>query len=356
MPSETWMLYGANGFSGKLIAHLAAERGHSPILAGRRAEAIVPLARKYGFDYRVFDLNDKATLEAELKRIDIIALAAGPFEYTSRPVIDACIATKTHYLDITGEISVFEAIHRRNDELSKAGVVAIPGVGFDVVPTDCLAKALAEALPDGLTLELAFTGAGGMSKGTTKTMLLNVGDGGAIRENGEIVRVPAAWRVKDVDFPHGRRTVMSIPWGDVSTAFYSTGIPNIVAYTGVPPRSAKMIKRMRPLLPITKVASVRSVLNRYIDRRVDGPNQDVLENGRTYVWAKVVTPDGRSIEGTAITPNGYTLTASSTVAAVEKLQTGDFGPGALTPSVAFGASYLSHLPGCEMQLGEIQKP
>ena len=137
--SGTWMIYGANGYTGRLAARLAKDRHLGPVLAGRHAEPIKQLAHELGCEARVFDLADAASAATHLAGVRAVLHCAGPFSATSRPMLDACLRAGAHYLDITGEIAVFEAIHSRRQEVSDAGIVAIPGVGFDVVPTDCLA-------------------------------------------------------------------------------------------------------------------------------------------------------------------------------------------------------------------------
>ncbi len=170
---------------------------------------------------------------------------------TSRPMVDACLAAGVGYLDITGEIAVFESVLARGAEAERAGVVLLPGIGFDVVPTDCLALALKERLPDATHLDLAFVAeGGGWSRGTLATMIESLPHAGAMRRNGRIVPLPLAAEAMEIDLPIGRRTVMSIAWGDVSTAFYTTGIANIRTFTGVPASTVRRLRRMRPLLPL----------------------------------------------------------------------------------------------------------
>ena len=151
-------------------------------------------------------------------------------------MLAACLLTGTHYLDITGEIAVFEDIHSRHQELSDAGIVAIPGVGFDVVPTDCLAAMLKRELPSATHLKLAFKSRyGKLSPGTPKTMVEGAPEGGRIRQNGRIVKVPPVHKVETIAFTESiSTTAVTIPWGDVATAYYSTGIPNIEVFVGVP--------------------------------------------------------------------------------------------------------------------------
>ena len=195
-----FLIYGANGYTGELITRFAVERGMSPILAGRNAIAVEALAKKHHLEYRVFGLNEKDRLDAALREVDMVLHCAGPFSLTSRPMVEACLRNKKHYTDITGEIAVFEGTAALDNRAKEAGVMLMPGVGFDVVPSDCLAKHLKDRLPTANRLSLAFYGMGRLSHGTQATMTMNVGRGGAIRKDGKITPVPAAWKTREIDF------------------------------------------------------------------------------------------------------------------------------------------------------------
>ena len=200
----TWMVYGANGYTGQLIAEVAKERGEMPVLAGRSADKVRALAGKLGLPWRAFDLE-----RPDLRDVSLVLHCAGPFSATSRPMIDACLSARAHYLDITGEVEVFEAAFERDAEARGRGVVLLPGVGFDVVPSDCLAALLARELPSATRLELAFAPLGRASPGTLKTSIEALPRGGLVRRGGKLVRVPAAYEVREIPFADKRRTAHS---------------------------------------------------------------------------------------------------------------------------------------------------
>lgn len=342
----SWLIYGANGYTGELCARAAVARGLEPVLAGRNAAAVGALASELGLEHRSFGLDDRAAVRDGLAGADLVLHCAGPFVRTSRPMVEACLATGTHYLDITGEIAVFEACARRHPEAEAAGIVLLPGVGFDVVPTDCLAARLAEALPGASHLELAFHSDGGsISRGTLKTMIESLPYAGAVRENGKIRPVRAAFDTKKIDFSCGSRWAMTIAWGDVSTAFRSTGIPNIRVYNGAPPSAIRRMKRIRPLLPIAGLTPVKRLLQWWVGRTVTGPDAEVRRRARVYLWGQVEDPGGRSVSATFDTPEGYAFTAQSSVEAVTRLLEGEPAGGALTPSLAFGPGFAESLEG-----------
>ena len=344
------LIYGANGYTGQLIVDECLRRGLRPVLAGRRAESLVPMAAQHSLEVRVAVLDDPAALTAALAGVRVVLHCAGPFFRTSAPMVKACLAQGVHYLDITGEIAVFEACRRKHDEAGAAGVVVMPGVGFDVVPTDCLAARLAERVPDAQLLELAFAGGGGFSRGTLKTMVLGSPQGGAIRRDGRITKVPAGWRSQSIPFRDKRRNAVTIPWGDVSTAFWSTKIPNIHTYLALPPSAVRSMKLMRLVSPVLGVAAIQRFVERQIDLRVSGPSAALRATARMHVWGRVTHADGRAIEGTAEVPEGYRLTAMSAVEAAMRVLDAPPAAGYHTPSSAFGAGFLESLPECDVVL------
>ncbi|MGI9077760.1 MAG: saccharopine dehydrogenase family protein [Gemmatimonadaceae bacterium] len=344
-----WLLYGANGYTGELIAAEAVARGMRPVLAGRRAGVIVPLAERLGLAYSIFELGSPDEIAAQLDGFGAILLAAGPFSATSAPVVEACLRARVHYLDITGEIAVFEHCAKQNDRAVQAGTIILPGVGFDVVPSDCLAASLAGKLPAATHLELAFAG-GSISKGTARTMLEGLGLGGAIRENGRIRRVPIAWRTARVSFRDKKRNAVSIPWGDVSTAYRSTGIPNIIVYAAAPRTQVVLMRSLRYIAPILKWNAVRRRLARLIESRVSGPSPEMRAAARTHLWGKVSNSSGAAVEGTLETPEAYRLTATAAVECMRRVLQGGIAPGVHTPSTAFGANFITELPRCDLRI------
>lgn len=346
----TWILYGANGYTGELIAEAAVARGERPILAGRRADAIAPIAERLGLEHRIFELGSAERIAEQLDDVDAILLCAGPFASTSAAVVEACLATATHYLDITGEIAVFEACHARSPDAVSAGCVIMPGVGFDVVPTDCLAASLSEALPGAESLELAFHGVGSPSKGTAKTMVEGIPNGGAIRRDGRIQEVPLAWKTAEIPFRDRARTAVTIPWGDVSTAYYSTGIPDISVYMASPPNMIRGMKLARPFRKVLGAAPVQRLLKKAIDARVTGPDESTRTDGHSQLWGRV-TRDDQSVEGTLVTPEGYQLTVMTALESVIRVAGGQVDAGAKTPAMAFGSRYIEEFEGCDLQIG-----
>lgn len=345
--SNNFIIYGANGYTGELITRFAAERGLRPILAGRNETKISELAGKYGFEYRVFSLDDAAKLDATLREVDLVLHCAGPFSITSLPMVRACLRNRKHYTDITGEISVFETCAAMDKKAVEAGVMVMPGVGFDVVPSDCLAKHLKDRLPSATHLSLAFYGMGKLSHGTAATMTMNVGKGGAIRKDGKITSVTAAWKTREINFGQVTKTGVTIPWGDVSTAYYSTGIPNIEVFTVVPPSNLKMMKMSRYLGWLLATGPFQSYLQKKIPP--GGPSDREREKGKTLMWGTASDADGNCVETRQQGPEGYTMTAIAALNIAEKILAGNFQPGYQTPAKAYGADLVLEIDGVVRQ-------
>ncbi|HEX5758438.1 MAG TPA: saccharopine dehydrogenase NADP-binding domain-containing protein [Thermoanaerobaculia bacterium] len=341
-----WLLYGANGYTGELAAREAARRGLSPVLAGRNAPAVAALAAELGLPHRAFALDDPGAIRRGLDGVAAVLHCAGPFVRTSARMVSVCLATGVHYLDITGEIAVFEAVLAARDAARRARVVLLPGAGFDVVPSDCLAARLAEALPGAVELVLAFYGEGAaMSRGTLKTMIESFPHAGAVRREGRIVPVPLAWDAREIPFAPGPRWAMTIPWGDVATAYHSTGIPNIRVYSGAPPKAIRRARLARPLLPLLGLGPIKRLLQRRVERTVTGPGEKARARGRVHLWGEVRDAAGAAVTGTLETPEAYAFTAVSAVECAERVAAGRVEPGAWTPSQAFGWRFVTELPG-----------
>ena len=344
---KTFLLYGANGYTGELIVRHAAERGLKLILAGRNEAKIKEIAEKFNLPFRVFSLEETEKLDAALQETEFALHCAGPFSLTSEPMVEACLRNKKHYLDITGEIAVFEAMAARNRQAEEAGIMIMPGVGFDVVPSDCLARHLKNRLPTAINLTLAFYGLGKVSHGTQATMLMNIGSGGAIRRDGEIVSVPAAWKTREIDFGEFTKTGVTIPWGDVATAFYSTGIPNIEVYTVVPDSNLKMLELTRYVGGFLAAKPVQSFLQKLIP--AGGPSDAEREKGKTYLWGEASDENGNKAVSRLFAPEGYTVTALTALKIAEKILNGNFRKGFQTPAKAFGADLILEIEGVSRQ-------
>jgi short subunit dehydrogenase-like uncharacterized protein len=339
-----WMIYGANGYTGRLIAEEARRRGMTPVLAGR-SEAVVRLARELGFEARRFGLSSVEEAASGLREISAVLHCAGPFSATSRPMLEACLRTGTHYLDITGEVAVFESVFERDRELKSAGVTAIPGVGFDVVPTDTVARLLKDRLPDATRLKLAWKAEGSFSPGTFRTMMEGLSQGAIVRKDGNLVRVPMGSKSIRAPFGGAPENAILIAWGDVATAFHTTGIPDIEVYIA---GSRAAALGMRGLGLLARSEAIVRMAKRAAPRIAPGPSERVRERARVFIWGEARNAAGKAVTQRLSTPEGYRFTALSSLAAVDRLLSSPPPAGALTPVMAFGPDFIRSIPGVEI--------
>lgn len=340
-----WLLYGANGYTGRLVAAEAVRRGLAPVLAGRNGPALEALGRELGLPVRVFALEDPAGVAAGLRGMALVLHCAGPFSATSSPMLAGCLAAGTHYLDITGEIDVFAACHARDAAARARGIVVLPGAGFDVVPTDGVAGLLKRALPDATSLVLGFEAGGGASPGTTRTGVEGLAAGGRVRRGGALVPVPLAWRTRTFDRDGQARCAMTIPWGDLYTAWVSTGIPDIETYLVASPRAIAAARRMNWLRPVLAWPPVVRYLQRRVDARVRGPSAATRARTGARIWGEVRNARGEERRLQLATPNGYDLTVTAALGIAGHLLANPVPGGYRTPSQLMGPDYVLTLPG-----------
>jgi short subunit dehydrogenase-like uncharacterized protein len=340
---SSFLIYGANGYTGDLIAREAASRGMRPILAGR-SDGVDALGRELGLESRRFALDIAAEVIAGIRGVHAVLHCAGPFSHTSQAMADACLRTGVHYLDITGEVGVFAALAARDEEAKAAGVMLLPGVGFDVVPTDCLAAHLKRRLPSATHLALGLQSLTRVSRGTAATIAESLVTGGMVRQGGVLEPVPAAWKVRRIDFGAGPVKCITIPWGDVVTAFFSTGIPNIEVFMAAPLRRRVAARLTRKLGWLLSANWVQRYLRRKIRAGLPGPTAEERARGETIVWGEVTDEAGGKAECRLRGPDGYTYTVRTALAVIERVLAGDGRPGFQTPSKLFGPDFAL-LPG-----------
>lgn len=338
------LIYGAYGYTGKIIVDEALAKGLKPTLAGRSEEKTKALAEKKGLEYKAFSLDDTVTLDNCLKDHKIVIHCAGPFIHTAKIMADACLRTKTHYLDITGEYQIFELMKTYNEKAEKEYIMIMPGAGFDVVPSDCLAAHLKSKLPEATSLLMAFTGlGGGLSRGTAKTMIENAHEGQLYRKDGILVSKPAGSSTKKVNYGEFEQPSVGISWGDISTAYHSTGIPNIEVLMGSTDGQIKKMKKMNSFKWLLKMRFVKNFLQKQIDKKPAGPSDDKREKGRMFLWGEATSED-QKVEARLTTPNGYTLTANTSVLIAQKILNGNYKKGFQTPASAYGKDLILEVP------------
>jgi short subunit dehydrogenase-like uncharacterized protein len=336
------LIYGATGYTGRLIAKTAAYRRARPILAGRDLNKVKAVAKPLGLEARAFDLRDPARIDAAIKGVSVVLNVAGPFSATSRPVADACLRNRVHYLDVTGEIEVFEALAARDAEAKARGVMLLPGVGFDVVPSDCLAVHLKRRLPDANDLKLYLSLGATLSRGTAKTMVEAIAAGTRLRRHGLLIsRDRAEWG--SCDFGDGAKPTVQVSWGDVATAFHSTGIPNIEVHFEALPAIIGLARTPAFIKLFLGLSFMQSLLKAQVDRLPEGPTEAARRAGRAVLVGEARNAAGHTVRSRLRTPEAYTLTAVTAFDAARRVAAGEVKAGFQTPSRAFGPDYIPGL-------------
>jgi short subunit dehydrogenase-like uncharacterized protein len=316
--AQSWMLYGAAGYTGALIAQQAQKRGHQPLLAGRSAAAVAALGGRFGLPHRALTLDDPAALSAALDGVDLVLNAAGPFLRTAAQLAEACLSAGVHYIDIGNELQVFLTLYDLHQHAQRAGVAIIPGVGFGVVATNCLARYVSDAVGGAQHLEVAARGAAAQQgPGIAASVQENLPYGGWTRQAGRLHPCPLGSGVTAIPLPDGPCRVMPFPTGDLEAAFQATTAPDVTAYSPVPADPA-----VDPHASDAEAARPRTY--------------------RSFAWARATGPDGGA-QAWLQTGESYAFTAAASVRAVEETLTRS-PRGAFSPATAFGADFALTIP------------
>ena len=343
---EGFLIYGCYGYTGRLISEMAAKAGMKPVLSGRDEQKVAEFARSLNLDHIAFGLDNEQTVADKINDFKVVLHCAGPFVYTATIMANACIKAKTHYLDITGEYQVFERIFKLNDAALQAGVMLMPGVGFDVVPTDCLSLYLSEKLGSVQSLDLALYMQGGkLSHGTAITIAENLGEACVIRRDGKLVKVPNAKLIRTIKIREEEKRAVAISWGDVSTAFRTTGIPNITVYNVLPQKLIDGMKLSNYLGFIMRMRVVKNFIISKIKKRPAGPDEAQRKASTSIVWGEVKNKAGGVQRAMLYLPEGYTLTALTALKIVESVLAKEPPHGSKTPAQVFGADFILQFEG-----------
>lgn len=344
------LVYGSYGYTGQLIVEQAIKEGVQLILAGRDENQLRAQAEKFNLQYRAFSLDNTAALDSALQEVDAVLHCAGPFVLTFRQLAEACIRNRKHYVDISGEIEGFEALAAMDDDAKRVGVMLLPGGGFDVVPSDCLIAYTAGKLPSATHLELYIKSIGsGVSRGTARSGIENSHRQGRIRRDGKIISVPNLWGVKNVDFGRGPSRLVSMGWGDVSTAYHSTGIPNVTVYMSFPKAMIQMMKFTRVAGSLLYTRAARDFIKWLIGIFfAKGPSRQQNETGFSLMIAEV--SDGtNTVRAKLRTPEAYHLTALTSVEIMKRILVDDYKAGFQTPSKAYGTDFILQFDGAQRE-------
>lgn len=339
------MIYGATGYTGRLLVGEAVRRGLAPVLAGRDATRLAQLARPLGLEHRAADLGDPRGLARALDGIGAVLNAAGPFAGTFGPLTDACLAAGAHYLDVTGEIPVFAALHRRDAEARARSVMLMPGAGFIVAPSDCLAAHVARRLPGARRLRLAISGSPLVSRGSARTMAGLISEGVQVRRDGRMTLLPRSRLERSFDYGRGPRPSLAVSWADVYTAHHTTGIPDVEVYLEVQPWERALFLGSRIFAPLYQTPLGQTLLEAQVRMLPEGPTEAERARQRRVLVAEAEDGSGRRARSRLHTPEAYTFTAATAVEIVARALRGEVRSGFQTPARVYGADFVLSFAG-----------
>ncbi len=347
---KPFLIYGSYGYTGSLIADQAVQRGMQPVLSGRDPIRLKVQAEKLGLNFRPIQLDDTQAWDVALKDVNLVLNCAGPFIHTYQPVVEACLRSRKHYLDLTGEVPAFEGVATYARNARDEEVMLLPGVGLDVVPSDCLAVHLKKRLPLATHLVMGINSIGAeLSHGTLLSTIEVFLPHGMVRENGKLVQVPTFWKTRLIDFGYGPQVTVSYPWADVATAYYSTGIPNIDEYIVIPRSWQRTMGIFRPLMGLAGKPFMQRWMKNRLRKLPPGPSDEARRAGRCRLWGEASDDLGLHVDTRLETPEGYTLTVETSLRIIAKVLDGDFKSGFQTPASVYGEDFILEFAGVKRE-------
>jgi len=339
------VIYGATGYSGGLVARRAVERGWRPIVSGRDAGRLAVLGEALGVAHRAAPVDDGGALERTFRGARVVLNAAGPFSRTAEPVLAACLRVGAHYLDLSAEVPAIEGLVGWDAAARARGLMVMPAVGFDVVATDCLALHVARRLPGAARLSIGVTNLRFVSRGSAKTLFEAV-DGGLMRRDGALVTVPLGSRERMFDYEVGPRASVNVSLADLTTAYHSTGIPNVATYTEGTPLMRALLAAARGAGRVLRSGPAQAWLAACADLLPDEPGTAKDDAAGTQrVVAEVEDDAGGRAVSRLRTLEAYAFTPHAACAVLERVLAGDVEPGFQTPARVYGSDFVLGLPG-----------
>jgi short subunit dehydrogenase-like uncharacterized protein len=215
---------------------------------------------------------------------------------------------------------VFRALYDLDERARQAGITIMPGAGFGVIATNCLARYVSDAVGGAAVLEVATRAAvAQQGPGVAATRQQNMPYGGWIRQAGHLQPCPLGSGIITITLPDGPCLIMPLPTGDLEAAFQATGAADITAYGAVPGDPASGPK-------------------------ASDPPADQHPAYQSFGWARATGPDGATTQAWLQTGESYAFTGTASIRAVEETLARS-QPGAFSPAAAFGADFVLTIPG-----------
>ncbi|QFH87965.1 hypothetical protein FR760_24345 (plasmid) [Enterobacter hormaechei] len=327
------MIYGATGYTGSMIVRHALEASLQIIIAGRDREKLAAMSSVLNVPFRAFSLDNPENIDGGLEDIGVVINCAGPFLHTARPLMEAAIRQKVHYLDVAAELDSYLLAEILDEAASSAGVMLLPGCGGSVAMLGCLAAHAVTQVNKPTSISLALHITGTMSRGSAVSAAENLSTQCLIRRNGQLSETEAS-ELQDFDFGNGRQACFPVTLPDLITVWKATGIPDIKTFVHVSGEG----------FPQGNLADLP-----------DGPTVQEREASRYQAVAEVLNADGETQHMLLDTVNGYSFTALAAAEAGRRVLAGECRPGFQTPAALFGKHFAETIADTRITLSDAQR-
>jgi short subunit dehydrogenase-like uncharacterized protein len=339
------LVYGATGFTGKLIARSARDQGVPTVLSGRNPEKLRAVSSEVDLDFRVAQLHEPESLDRSLEHVGVVVNTAAPFSLSAPLLIEACLRNGVHYLDVTGEVPVIDKASTYGAEAQQKGIMVMPAVGFDVVPSDCLAAHVLSRSRSPRRLSIGISGLELLTRGSARTIIDQIGAPVWIRREGRLLQVQAGSLEHSFDYGDGPRTSTAVSWADVASAYFTTAVPDITVYFEATPAIRAhdaLLKLYGWAIPLTPWRELLKATTRWMP---EGPTASQRAKHHAVIVAEMEDADGTVVRARMRTPEAYSTTAFTASTIAKRALGGDVELGFQTPARVYGADFPLSLPG-----------
>jgi short subunit dehydrogenase-like uncharacterized protein len=348
MTAPRLLVYGGNGYTARLLLSRLQDLQIEATVAGRNPARVAAVAEELGLPQRAFPLEDAALLDRTLDDVDVLVNAAGPFVGTAQPLVEACLRKRIDYLDLCGELGPLDQALSRDAAARESNVMLLPGIGFDVVPSDCLAVHVAQRLPDATALTLSVSPSNFLSHGSATTLAEHAGVPVQIRKHGALEAMRWRMQMRWVDFGAGARPTVAVSWGDLVTAFHSTRIRNIEVYFEATAFRWAAVAANQYCGWLLNAPGNRSWLKAFAELIPGGPNERQRHAERSVIVAEA-RRGSELVRSRLRTPDAYGFTAEAGAQVIQRVLQGARRPGFQTPAGLFGPDFVLSLCGVERE-------
>jgi short subunit dehydrogenase-like uncharacterized protein len=376
--SGTILLYGATGYSGRLIVEEARRRFRGQgmaarlVLAGRDADAVNALARQKGLESRVFALDDRDGMALGVQGVDVILNAAGPFALTAERLARAALGQRCHYVDLSAEFDVYKRLDDLGRIAAQRGVVLVCGAGYTAAASDLLFDEWLDDHPDAPldSVRIVVSRPAHFSRGSAQSalrlareqvMMMRDSSAGPI-PHPALVHVAAGRFERSVPLrapsnetkDSGARIATAVNLIDTLVASRTAGrrrrkLRNIASFLEVNPPGRFGIAGAALAAPWVVLPGVRGLLRTTIEALPDGPAEDERRDDPAWLLLEFEAAGGAPLSRLRLrTPNAYDFSARIAWEIANRLAgeaAAGLQPGCRTPSEVTAGTLRYSRPG-----------